>query len=258
MVETEDGGTFTINDRDVVEVKDYLGKRYICLKFERTGKDGKIYVNRMNFDQDSWTKLISDVMEPPKTPKKAVKRRKTGDAQKCKKRLLDDIPIIPTITQYSWTYDNQQGPCWYFTEALCRQSADFVEDQNEITVNTRQVPTPSMDDVATMITTYLVMGEMRRLMNQNCFGCLVDHPSQIQHMDNGCMMEWEAAVEQYYEQAAQLVQLDDVRGATIKVMDVLQLPVAADAITQIPAVRKDVNEMNIMIDYELLFRDVLC
>jgi hypothetical protein len=39
----DDGGTFTINDKDVVKVKDYLGKRYICLKFDRTGKDGNTY-----------------------------------------------------------------------------------------------------------------------------------------------------------------------------------------------------------------------
>ena len=103
-----------------------------------------------------------------------------------------------------------------------------MEDQSEITVTTRQVSARSLKDITAMITAYLTVGEMRNRMSLNCYGCRVDHPSQVQHMDNGCLMEWESAVEQYYEDTLAFVKTDDVWDATLKIMGVLSLPVPND------------------------------
>ena len=95
-------------------------------------------------------------------------------------------------------------------------------------VTTRQISAPSLKDVTAMITAYLTVGEMRRRMTLSCYGCRVDHPSQVQHMGyGGYMGEWGSAVEQYYADAFASVKTDDV---------------------WVPDVRKEVNEMNIIMD----------
>ena len=262
-MQSEVDGTFVINARDQLEVRDYMGKRYACLKFERTGKDGKTHINRMNFDKENWTKLVNDQQQtPPKTPvkvpPKAVKRKRTDNKEKCKRRLFENIPIIATITQYSWQYGKEQSPLWYFTEEMCRKSADFAENQADIVISTRQIPTPSMTDITTMITTHLVVAEIRQRMSQKCYGCQVDHPSQIQHMGfGGCMDEWESSVDHYYDEAFAFIKPEDVWDASVKIMDVLTIPVMADAITTVTDVRNDVMQMNIISDYELLINNVL-
>ena len=43
MMQSENGGTFEINSRDQLEIRDYMGKRYACFKIARIGKDGKTY-----------------------------------------------------------------------------------------------------------------------------------------------------------------------------------------------------------------------
>ena len=265
-MKTENGGTFVINNRDQLEVRDYLGKRYASLKLERQAKDGKTYINRMNFDEENWEKLINagmrmmNVQNTPTKKYKTLKRRKSGNKEqdKCKKRLFDNIPVIPTITQYNWQYGKEQSPCWYFTEEMCKDSGDFVENKDELQITTRQIPLPSIVSITEMITTYLVSGDIRRRTISTCYGCSVDHPSQLQHMDNGCMMDWEDAVTQYYEEAFACVTLDDVVEACNKIITVLDLSMSLlDQVICVPEVKMHVLQVGIPQDFELLFKYVL-
>ena len=82
LMKSENGGTFVINSRDQIEVKDYKGKRYACIKFERLGKDGETtYTNRMNFDEKTWEILMENKLNDEKKnkkKKKTMKRRQQG------------------------------------------------------------------------------------------------------------------------------------------------------------------------------------
>ena len=73
-------------------------------------------------------------VEPNIPTKKANKRKRTDKKETCNKRLFENIPTVPTITQYNWKYGVEQNPYWYFTEDLRRQSADFVENNDELAI----------------------------------------------------------------------------------------------------------------------------
>ena len=260
MMKSKDGGIFEINSRDQLEIRDYLGKRYACFKFERTGKDGKAYVNRMNFDEESWGALMENNIYDEKKKKKTTKRRQQGhkEQEKCKKRLFEDR----TSTQHSWVYAGVQNPVWYFSADECKNSAEFIygEDQENLVFETRQVILPTIADITKMVTTYLVVTEMRRRLTQNCNGCMIDHPSQLEHMNatTGCMMEWDDAVICYYDQSQSVITVEALRHSCKIVLDILNLPCdAIDTIVIVQDVKADVLQMNIPSDFDILFRELL-
>lgn len=144
------------------------------------------------------------------------------------------------------------------SQKKCAKSGDFVENKDELQITTRQIPLPSIVSITEMITTYLVSGDIRRRTISTCYGCSVDHPSQLQHMDNGCMMDWEDAVTQYYEEAFACVTLDDVVEACNKIITVLDLSMSLlDQVICVPEVKMHVLQVGIPQDFELLFKYVL-
>ena len=191
-----------------------------------------------------------------------MKRRQQGnkEEEKCKKRLFED-PTISTSTQHSWTYAGVQSPLWYFSGEECKKSAEFIygEDQDDLVFETRQVTLPSITDITKMVTTYLVVAEMRRRLTQNCNGCMIDHPSQLQHMGvaTGCMMEWDDAVACYYDESHGFITVESLRESCKHVLDILNLPCDAEVIVNVQDVKDDVLEMNIPSDFDLLFRELL-
>ena len=61
-------------------------------------------------------------------------------------------------------------------------------------------PTPI--ELMTLIYTYLVQENSKKLASENCDGCLSDHPSQMQHMAPGaCLSDIPEQVGHFMEQA---------------------------------------------------------
>ena len=104
---------------------------------------------------------------------------------------------------------------WYFSAEKCKKSAEFIygEDQENLVFEMCQVILPSIADITKMVTTFLVVAEMRRRFTQNCNGCMIDHPSQLEHMDatTGYMMEWDDAVVCYYDQSQRVITMEALR-----------------------------------------------
>ena len=122
-------------------------------------------------------------------------KREAGasDSSPPQKRLKLDIPAPATLTQYKWRYtwrnhEAREGDEWFFDELECRE--DAPRDVPDYTVVTRQIPRPSSDQMAAWVYRYLLRQELKRHMMNNCEGCAVDHPSQTQHMQRGCLSEW--------------------------------------------------------------------
>lgn len=246
------GGLIQLAAFDQVEVRAYLGKQYICLMLQRTGKDGRVYVNRMNFDEEKWNILVKAgmrIMQPPKPTKKSRKRKVNSQTEDCKKRLFPD-----TITLYNWVYEGVLSPSWYLTEELCKQAFVFVDNEDDVQIQTREGPAPTTFELGKMITTYFVIGEIRRHMRDQCYGCQVDHPSQIQHLE-GCMRDWVMASQLFYDESFSTVTLDKLNPALKQITDVLKMSV--EEVDQVPCIRTEVEDMILDSEFEFLFRVIL-
>ena len=93
-------------------------------------------------------------------------------------------------------------------------------------------------------------------MVENCPGCTIDHPSQLQHMDSGCLSEWGESVDHYVDDARNKVNADMMKEACNKIFN--HLPFVMDDSIAIKEVqRDDVVEHAIPDDYDILFKDVL-
>jgi hypothetical protein len=257
-MKSDNGGTFEINSRDHLEIRDYLGKRYVCLKFERLGKDGNAHINRMNFHNTAWETLMEKDLKEKKKTKKTMKRRQieNKEQEKCKKRLFE-TPSIQTIRQYKYEYGEQTSPYWYFTEELCRENADFVENPQDVSIITRECQAPSVLELFNMIATFLVTCEIKTIMAKNCYGCQGDHSSQVHHMGfGGCMEDWPDTVRDNIEEASNVVTLEKAWNACTTVMNILGLSVD-NAPKEVCITEEDVRDQTIPSDYQNLFLRVL-
>ena len=112
------------------------------------------------------------------------------------KRMRLRIDPPSTLTQYKWQYEwtegvVQEGYTWYFYQEDCRQNAEKeVFQDDKLTYLTRQVPTPTSDQMAMWMYRYLLRLEVVKYMKENCEACRIDHPSQVKHMKEGCLSIW--------------------------------------------------------------------
>ena len=249
LMASEDGGIFGFADNGDLEVKDYRGRRYAGLKFQRCGKDDKVYINRMNFNLDEWKELSNFVDE---TLMMKTKKRKRMTIKKTSKKSKK------TIIQYTWQSDKTAmegtvtSPYWFFSEELCRNNVAILEDDNLVIV-TREVPLPPLDDIVTLLTTFLIAKAIRAKMAENCNGCKIDHPSQLQHMSDGCLSEWDESVERYFDAVA--LTKECVMEACEKILR--YLPYTADEVEVKELQKEAAIQYQIPDDFDNLFRDVL-
>lgn len=116
------------------------------------------------------------------------------------KRLRLHIPPPANLTQYKWRYEwnggvLQEGRKWWFFQEDCREDAEKAVFQDEkLTYLTRQIPTPTSDQMALWVYRYLLRMEVVKYMKENCEACLIDHPSQVKHMKEGCLSAWHRGV----------------------------------------------------------------
>ena len=233
--------TFKINSNDELDIKDYLGDRYIGFKFLRV-KDEKTFINRMNFLVTDFGELFIEA------EKKGGKRKRssTGDGSQKKKKSQK-------IIQYNWTSGHLTGDMWYFVEECCRKASDHLPNVELIT---REVERPTTGMISDMVSEFLISNEIQCLRNQNCAGCLFDHPSQIQHMDGGCMDVWSDCVDSYLDDALALVTTDKVKKVTCEVMNIINTPyIDNDVDIRLDAIRDGLYKSKITSDYMCLIAE---
>lgn len=227
-------GIFHINETDEIEIKDYLSKRYVCMRQTRQSND-KEYVNRMNFDVETWNEMT--VQKVP-DQKKRKRNQNSKATKKCKK----------TITQYGHPQDGSIQ--WYFTEAGAKRLAP-----DDILLMTKEMDAPTVEEVTDRVARYLLMLEISANMTSTCYGCSVDHPSQIEHME-GCMMDWVLAVDQHFDIAWSSVTTD-IKDKVTKVMDVLGLTSSKDIPDMNSSVLKEkLTSSDLTSDYMSLFIEI--
>ena len=138
------------------------------------------------------------------------------------------------IRQYQWSVldrsklfrvETYTDPKWYFTVEKCEENAleyierDVTGRENEenhrqalsIHIDMRYVEMPSKQDLSEELALFILRREILRLMDENCYGCRVDHPSQSQHMEGGCLMEWEDAVDTYFHRSLLNLSVETVK-----------------------------------------------
>jgi hypothetical protein len=49
---------------------------------------------------------------------------------------------------------------------------------------------------------------MREMSRERCYGCEIDHPSQTQHMGDGCLGDIPSIANSFLEEAIQVMHLD--------------------------------------------------
>ena len=249
IIKSEDGGIFDFAENGHVEIKDYREKRYVGFKLERASRDGKVFVNRMNFDTEGWKAMLVFVEG---TVLKNKKRKSSSVGKKTKKAKK-------MMTQYTWQSEKTlvegpvTSPYWFFTEELCRTDAAILKD-DDVLILMRDVPMVPLEDVVGWLTTFIVTNAIRAKMVENCSRCRIDHPSQLQHMSMGCLSEWEDAVEVYFDEASHIAG-NQMEESCEKVLE--HLPYALDDVVQKEAQKEDILEHQIPDDYDNLFRIVL-
>jgi hypothetical protein len=150
------------------------------------------------------------------------------------------------IRQYQWTVLNRTklfrvesytDPKWYFTFEKCEKNAseyierDLLGHENQenrrkalsMHIDMRYKDMPSKYDLSEELALFILRREILQLMEENCYGCCVDHPSQRQHMEGGCLMEWEDAVDMYFHRSLLNMGLETVKPYILCVCQVLDV-----------------------------------
>ena len=195
---SEDRTAIHIRARRRVQVN--KGPLTIYIATQTLDEDGKVvrwfYIV---LEKEDWSKLmelryvIDDMLAERPAARSTPRKAECVDERLEKKRLKLDIPPQPCLTQYKWKFGwrngaYNEGDEWFFLEADCRE--DAPKDVGEYNIITRQIPRPSPHQMAEWVYRYLLRRELKLYMLNNCEGCVVDRPSQIDHMERGCMSEW--------------------------------------------------------------------
>ena len=127
---------------------------------------------------------------------------------------------IPETWQYSetnrsmfkWVWRTKDGDVknegqWTFSYQECFQAALYTVDKCIFTIKEKETPLPSASSLLIMCYDHLVQKTARSLVK--CNGCVIDHPSQTQHLD-GCLMSQDSAMLLYSQEARQMLTAEEV------------------------------------------------
>ena len=114
---------------------------------------------------------------------------------------------IPKILMYAWKYITKKDkvikecPFWHFSEAFCRNDAEHNSPVNAdnlfCTLECEELERPSERVLMRKLARHFITLEIRKKTKNTCLGCLYDSPGQRAHMDDGCLQEWETAVQKH-------------------------------------------------------------
>ena len=89
---------------------------------------------------------------------------------------------------------------------------------------TRRVDRLDGSKLCVMVYRYMLEKAIDHHLKLHCHGCRFDCLGQLDHMDQGCLMEWDRAVENCILIASKKFSPVDLENAYGKVLEVLQIP----------------------------------
>ena len=281
--------TFRLSDREELQVTKFHENMYVSVISRVKAKDSdKIYQKRINLSVPEWDKLVSIYKKISVSMKgKSLKRKMqiSDGSQSPARKIQCVVPSVPqmneaemdylsfmqswpeepsdTLTQYSWQYENtdRKSMHWFFTRDACESDAKYSKPEDALAapiIHTRIIPVPSAKHLLDMIACFLITERINELKSKKCYGCQVDHPSQIQHMYTGCMMEWEDAVRYYFDEAVKMTTPEKVTEAFLKIVNVLKVSHDVHGLfseMNMENIKDMVKSQDMDIEFTVLFRD---
>jgi hypothetical protein len=156
------------------------------------------------------------------------------------KTLCNDIDAamtgqdFPEAWQYSevkrpifkWVWRTRDGDVkndgkWTFSYQDCFQAALHTVDKCVFTIKEKYMTLPPASNLLVMCYDYLVQKTVKSIIR--CNGCVIDHPSQAEHLD-GCMMSTDTAMMLYSDEARRMLTVEQVMTLYNGVRQDLALP----------------------------------
>ena len=177
-----------------VTVYEYSGEKYIGLK--QLSDD---YTNRMNFSLTEWEMLTAEGgnitnalngIKPQPSSTTLTSMRDSG------------TPI--TVIKPVYMAVCKAGEAVWLTEEQALSYACFYELGAE--VKKSYINMISARDLALLVGRYEFNGKLTGIRTDECNGCLVDHPSQMEH--SFLMDDWNTDVQQRYTDVKEAIPID--------------------------------------------------
>ena len=136
-----------------------------------------------------------------------------------KKRCPTHV-IRPRVFLYSWKWLDKEGtliresPQWYYSEAVCRNEESATrkkricpQHDTDLIIGFRMKETlkPTSFRVLLEVLHSVFFEGINQCARENCKGCALDAVNLEAHMGDGCLMEWNETLSQYWEKARGLV-----------------------------------------------------
>ena len=231
-----------LNGRLLLAVSKFWDKYYVDMHYVNQQGD-RVKGRGLNLNIDEWKELVRNVghiniimnqmksteTQPLSSASSSSQKRPNQSEEKpenqsqVKYRKADseemETAIQPKVKQYQWqnimSSTNQvvEKDCiWTFSERSCKQRLEdhrkhhpHTSESSKDVLETREIPLPSDQDLINWIIQNLYRDAIGKMMRDRCIACELDLPGQMDHMDGGCLMEWEHAVDRYLSQAELVV-----------------------------------------------------
>ena len=202
-----------------VTVSMFRGQKYVGV---HTYKDGQRVMGRcMNLNMMEWEKLTS-------------KKEKIAGAMTDSVKMSTDDCILKavSVTQYKWTIVMKDGSGvkreasqWYFDEETCQADVEqySIPADQVVFLQCREAKLPVGDSLVKMCYSHIFKRKVQAMQKTNCYGCQVDHPSQLQHLD-GCLQDLVEALDKYSDAVYLDIATIDVWGLCRKLLQAAGQP----------------------------------
>ena len=204
--------TLPLPSKCFLTISDFLDVTYVGLKQIR----GQ-YTNRMNFSTQDWCLLAGEIdtiesfLGDSTEVLKTAKKRRVQPAHSKGKKVRTWPSKISVF---------RVGEGVYVRKSEALSQASLYTPNAEVVAS--KIDMISSRDLALLVGRSQFSGELNRLRKEGCIGCLVDHPSQMQHP---CLMDdWDMSIESRYEDIKKILSFDLYWGLICRVFEALKLP----------------------------------
>lgn len=188
----------------------FQDKMYVC--FMKMVDEAVVFGDSMNLTTEAWKELLKHWQEVTNLLPMASKRPADPTTSLQVSPPPTKMPKQQMVTQYRYSRVDQveKGPWSYDRFKVLRSTKQWPQDKSRFTIERREVPAPSTDTLVECAYVGLMENVIAKLAQAGCHGCSIDHPSQKQHMVQGCLAEMCELWDVYSSVAERSVNVDQV------------------------------------------------